>query len=78
MPEGADPRHRLADRARVEVSVIRRYERAGCIEVTEVVDEIAVRRLRRVHRLRRDLGLDLHAIAIIVRLIERLERAEGG
>jgi hypothetical protein len=34
-------------------------------------------RLRRVRRLRRDLGLSLDAIAIIVRLLDRIDALEG-
>jgi len=35
-----------------------------------------VLRLRRVRRLRRDLGLSLDAVAIIVRLLDRIEKLE--
>ncbi|MGH7904740.1 MAG: chaperone modulator CbpM [Candidatus Dormibacteraceae bacterium] len=79
MPDGrrADPLVELAEVARVEVAAVRRYQRAGCIEITEAgITDLTVRRARQVHRLRRDLGLQLDAIAIIVRLIDRLERAQ--
>ena len=78
MPDPSDPYRRLAEGSRLHVSLIRRYERAGCIEVTGVTDDAAVRRVRRVHRLRRDLGLELPAIDIIVRLIVRLARFGAG
>jgi DNA-binding transcriptional MerR regulator len=35
-----------------------------------------LRRLRRIRRLRRDLGLDVEAVAIIVRLLDRIEELE--
>jgi hypothetical protein len=35
-----------------------------------------VRRLRRIRRLRRDLGLDVEAVAIVVRLLDRIEALE--
>lgn len=41
------------------------------------VQPSALRRLRRVRRLQRDLGLDLEAGAIIVRLLERIEELEA-
>ncbi len=41
------------------------------------LDEEAVWRIRRVHRLRQQLGLDFEAIEIIVRLVDRIERLEG-
>jgi hypothetical protein len=37
-----------------------------------------VRRLRRLRRLRRDLGLSVDAVAIIVRLLDRIELLERG
>jgi hypothetical protein len=36
-----------------------------------------VRRLRRVRRMRRDLGLSLDAVVIILRLLDRIEALEG-
>jgi len=36
-----------------------------------------VPRLRRMRRLRRDLGLSLDAVAIILRLLDRIEALEG-
>ena len=36
-----------------------------------------LRRLRRVRRLRRDLGLSLDAAVIVVRLLDRIETLEG-
>ncbi len=42
----------------------------------EVSQEV-VWRVRRVRRLRRDLGLQYDAIEIIVRLLDRIDRIEG-
>ena len=36
-----------------------------------------VRRLRRVRRMRRDLGLSIDAVVIIMRLLDRIEMLEG-
>lgn len=41
------------------------------------LDEETVWRIRRVHRLRRQLGLDYDALEIIVRLVDRIELLEG-
>ena len=41
------------------------------------LDEDTVWRIRRVHRLRRQLGLDYDALEIIVRLVDRIEQLEG-
>lgn len=75
----ADKLRELARASRISVHEVRRYTQAGVVEVndSEVVTENEVRRVRRVRRLRRDLGLDLEAIAIIVRLVERLEELES-
>lgn len=63
---------------RISVTEVRRYERAGVVALPEDgrFTEADLRRLRRVRRLRRDLGLQLEAIAIILRLVERLEELE--
>jgi hypothetical protein len=41
------------------------------------LDDETVWRIRRVHRLRRQLGLDYDALEIIVRLVDRIEQLEG-
>ena|SRR5579872_2715988 len=57
-------------------------ELARCIEL-ELVDlptgeigEPTLCRLRSIHRLRRDLGIDLELVAIIVRLLDRIRELE--
>jgi hypothetical protein len=44
------------------------------------LDEETVWRIRRVHRLRRQLGLNYDALEIIVRLVDRIEQlqSQGG
>jgi MerR HTH family regulatory protein len=42
-----------------------------------VVQPALLRRLRKAHRLRRDLGFSMDAVVIILRLIDRLETLEG-
>jgi MerR-like DNA binding protein len=42
-----------------------------------VVQPALLRRLRKAHRLRRDLGLSMDAVVIILRLLDRLETLEG-
>jgi hypothetical protein len=42
-----------------------------------VVQPALLRRLRKAHRLRRDLGLSMDAVVIILRLLDRLEALEG-
>jgi hypothetical protein len=43
----------------------------------QTVRPALVRRLRRVRRMRRDLGLSLDAVVIIMRLLDRIETLEG-
>jgi MerR HTH family regulatory protein len=51
------------------------------LDVVEIQDGTVwpalVRRLRRVRRMRRDLGLSLDAVVIIMRLVDRIEALEG-
>jgi DNA-binding transcriptional MerR regulator len=70
----------LARAGRMPVTEVRRYQRAGClvVETGGPVTDRELRRLRRVRRLRRDLDLQLEAIGIIVRLVERLEELQTG
>jgi MerR-like DNA binding protein len=42
-----------------------------------VVQPALLRRLRKAHRLRRDLGLSMDAVVIILRLLDRLEALDG-
>jgi len=43
----------------------------------EVLQPALVRRLRRIRRLRRDLGLSLDAAIIVLRLLDRIDELEG-
>lgn len=81
MPERAPGKLRvLADASSMSIGEVRRYHRAGCLLLEidrEESTERELRRLRRVRRLRRDLGLAPDAIAIIVRLVDRLEEIQS-
>jgi hypothetical protein len=77
----------------VDNDVVRRLARSSGLSRSEVshfleldvvtlsdgiVRPAVLRRLRRVRRMRRDLGLSLEAVAIIMRLLDRIEVLEGG
>jgi DNA-binding transcriptional MerR regulator len=70
--------------ARSERRVSRRelltYEAHGLVVVEPGVPptEEDMRRIRRIRRLRKDLGLSYDAIVIVLRLLDRLEAAERG
>jgi hypothetical protein len=56
-----------------------RYEELEVLVLSEPpLAPAEVRRLRRIRRLRRDLGLSVDAVAIIVRLLDRIEVLERG
>jgi MerR HTH family regulatory protein len=74
----ADLLRRLARASGLSQTEVRRFLQLGVVTFTgEPVQPALLRRLRRVRRMRRDLGLSLDAIAIIVRLLDRLEAVEG-
>jgi DNA-binding transcriptional MerR regulator len=52
------------------------YRRLGLVEEEEPLSPHLQRRVRRIRRLRRDLGFPYEAIAVIVRLVERVEELE--
>ena len=75
-PGPADDLERLTGMTRRELEVyedetLQRWREGG-------LDEETIWRIRRVHRLRRQLGLDYESIEIIVRLVDRIERLESG
>ena len=53
------------------------YQQHGLVAGGEVASPEVERRVRRIRRLRRDLGLSYDAIALVERLIERIEELEG-
>jgi hypothetical protein len=54
-----------------------RYQELEVIALSEgALSPALLRRLRRIHRLRRDLGLDVESVAIIIRLLDRIEELE--
>jgi chaperone modulatory protein CbpM len=71
----------LAERTGVHPQRVHDYVENGLLDPCERVGErlffapAAVPRLRRIERLRLDLGVNLTGIAIILDLLERLQRA---
>lgn len=65
---------RLARSTGLTRAEIRRFVDLDVLLVRRGLAEAAMmRRLRRARRLRRDLGLSLDAVAIILRLLDRIE-----
>ena len=75
----ADPEalRRLARLAGLSPSEVRHFVHFEVVRVEDGFEARQLRRLRRARRLRRDLGLSLDAIAIIVRLLDRIEALEA-
>jgi hypothetical protein len=68
---------RLARSSGLTPADVRRYLELEAIDVRRERSGLAlVVTLRRVRRLRRDLGLSLDAAAIVVRLVERIEELQ--
>jgi len=66
-------------------SQIRRYERLGLITpsggidpgtASRVYSEDDIRRLRRIRRIQRDLGLNLEAVQVVMRLVDQIEQLQ--
>jgi hypothetical protein len=68
---------RLARASGLSPLELRRYMQVEEATVETLPAAVLAARLRRVRRLRRDLGLSFDAIAIIVRLLDRIESVEG-
>jgi DNA-binding transcriptional MerR regulator len=69
---------RLARSSGLRVEEVRQLVELRVVAVVDdAVRPALLRRLRRVRRLRRDLGLSLDAIVIVVRLLDRIEVLEG-
>jgi hypothetical protein len=66
---------RASGLSRIELHRYMQIEEEMTVEALPAAELAA--RLRRVRRLRRDLGLSLDAIAIIVRLLDRIDALEG-
>jgi hypothetical protein len=60
-------------------SELERYRRYGLLVDADAatLSLDAARQVRRIRRLRRDLGLSYDTIALVVRLVERIEQLEG-
>ena len=55
-----------------------RYQELRLITIPDgPPSETLRRRLRRIHRLRRDLGLGSEAVAVVLHLLDQLESAHG-
>ena len=71
-----------ASYSHLDIQVIRRLQALGLIEGFDVVDgerrysEAEVERLRRIQRLRRDLGVNLAGAEVILRLLDRVEELQ--
>jgi hypothetical protein len=64
-------------RAGVGRAELRRYRELELITLGQGSDQtVLMRRVRKIRRLRRDLGLPLDAVAIILRLLDRIEALE--
>jgi DNA-binding transcriptional MerR regulator len=69
---------RLARSSGLRVEEVRQLVELRVVAVGDgAVRPALLRRLRRVRRLRRDLGLSLDAVVIVVRLLDRIEVLEG-
>lgn len=68
---------RLARSSGLSGAEVRRFVELQVVVVgPERHEEALLQRLRRARRMRRDLGLSLDAVAIILRLLDRIEALE--
>jgi hypothetical protein len=80
MPDPAQPPRRrtaAAASAPVTPAELVRYRTYGILVDTDLSSAATARRVRRIRRLRRDLGLSYDAIALVERLVERIEELEA-
>jgi hypothetical protein len=69
----------LASAAELHVGLVERFVNYGLLDADSVgknvvwFDATAVPRLRRIERLRRDLGVNLPGVAVALQLLERIE-----
>jgi chloramphenicol 3-O-phosphotransferase len=69
---------RLARSSGLRVDEVRQLAALRVVAVSDgPVHPALLRKLRKVRRLRRDLGLSLDAVVIVVRLLDRIEVLEG-
>jgi DNA-binding transcriptional MerR regulator len=72
-----------AERVRLPVAQVRRYVRAGLVRpahgegVEALFGEAELARLRKIRRLRQDLGLNLIALDVVLRLLDRIEALQS-
>lgn len=73
----------LAERARMHPELVARFVEFGLIQpiaargVLPVFDASKIRRLRSIQRLRSQLGINLEGVAVVLDLVERLQRLEN-
>jgi hypothetical protein len=68
----------LARSSGLRTAEVRRLVQLEIVAVGgETMQPALLRRLRRVRRLRRDLGLSLDAAIIVIRLLDRIDALEG-
>jgi hypothetical protein len=73
-----DRLRRLARVGGISSAELRRYVDMEAVSLTNgEVSTTLIRRLRRIRRLRQDLGLSVDAVVIILRLLDRIETQEG-
>ena len=68
---------RLARLAGLRIAEVRLLVELEVVSPSAEAHPVVLRRLRRVRRLRRDLGLSIDAVVIIVRLLDRIDVLEG-
>jgi DNA-binding transcriptional MerR regulator len=72
-----------AERVRLPAAQVRRYVRAGLVRpargegVEALFGEAELARLRKIRRLRQDLGLNLIALDVVLRLLDRIEALQS-
>ena len=73
----------VSERFGIHPQTLRLYEREGLIKPvrsagnTRLYDEIAIRRLKMILALTRDMGVNLAGVEVILNLQERLDEVQG-
>jgi hypothetical protein len=78
VPADDDRLRALARSSGLSRTEIRRYVQLDLVSTADgTVRPGVMRRLRRARRLRRDLGLSVDAVVIVLRLLDRIDALEG-
>ncbi len=73
----------VSERFGIHPQTLRLYEREGLIKPvrsagnTRLYDEVAIRRLKMILALTRDMGVNLAGVEVILNLQERLDQVQG-